>query len=103
MTRQPAIVDLGNGKYQFIFNQEEIQRPDSDDPEETIFVYEYVEVPSPHPDDIIRALIHRVYSIDDEIALINNYNSGEQAAIDEYEAYQQYREEVKALVSEILV
>jgi len=102
LTRQPTIVDLGNGKYQFIYDQQEIQRPDSEDPQDTMFLYDFVETPSAHSDDILRALIHKVYTIDDEIALINNYEMRSPDAVAQYEAYQAFRQEMKVIVSETL-
>jgi len=102
MTRQPAIVDLGNGKYQFIFNQEEIQRPDSENPEDTMFEYDFVEVSSHDPSSIIAALIRRTYTTNDEFALIHNFNTSDPAAIAEYENYQLYRAAMKQIVHETL-
>ena len=95
MTRQPAIVNLGNGKYQFIYNQQEVQRD-----EETFWEYDYVEVDKVDKATIIQAIIHKSYSLDDEVALINNYNQG--LKIEEYEAYQQFRNDVKSIINELL-
>ena len=94
MTRQPAIVNLGNGKYQFIYNQQEVQRD-----EETFWEYDYVEVDKVDKATIIQAIIHKSYSLDDEVALINNYNQG--LKIEEYEAYQQFRNDVKSIINEL--
>ena len=94
MTRQPAIVNLGNGKYQFIYNQQEVQRD-----EETFWEYDYVEVDKVDEATIIQTIIHKSYSLDDEVALINNYNQG--LKIEEYEAYQQFRNDVKSIINEL--
>jgi len=91
------LVDLKNGKYQFIYNQDQVTITGPNGPE-THWEYDYVEVPGTDEDLIIAALIHAQLSIDDEIALINNYNTGSQDAIEEYETYQNLRLSIKKLV-----
>ena len=93
--KQESIINLGNGKYQFIYNQQEVQRE-----EETFWEYDYVEVDKVDEATIIQTIIHKSYSLDDEVALINNYNQG--LKIEEYEAYQQFRNDVKSIINELL-
>lgn len=85
----------------FNYNTQEIERTNY--PEgtthksyicDTIFVRNGV----PNKDDLIKVLIHLKYSLDDEIALINN----KEEKPNEYEEYQNYRSEVKALVNQLL-
>lgn len=102
LERQPAIVDLRNGKFQFIYNQEEVIKPDLDGALKTFWEYEYIEVTGCEEAIIIAALIHQCFSLDDEIALINNYNLGTQVGIDEYNTYQDYRSTIKELVKTTL-
>lgn len=102
LERQPALVDLKNGKFQFIYNQEEVTKPDPEGALKTFWEYDYIEVTGCEEAIIIAALIHQRFSLDDEIALINNFNLGTQAEIDEYNTYQQYRSSIKELVKTTL-
>jgi len=102
LERQPAIVDLHNGKYQFIYNQEQVTFNGPNGPE-THWEYDYVEVSANEEGLIISALIHEQHSVDDEIALINNFNTGSQDAIEEYENYQNLRQSIKELVKTTLL
>lgn len=64
---------------------------------ETEYIYDSIKIEEPFSRDaIIRALIKERYSIDDEVALINNYNSGTGQI--EYDEYQNYRTQVKTIV-----
>lgn len=58
----------------------------------------FVKNGKPNKDELIRFLIHEKYSLDDEIALLNNREDKPQ----EYNDYQLYRQEVKNLVNELL-
>lgn len=51
----------------------------------------------------VKELVHKRYSLDDEIALINNITAGvTEKRQSEYAAYQEYREECKRMAKEIL-
>lgn len=102
LERQPALVDLRNSKFQFIYNQEEVTKPDPDGALKTFWEYDYIEVTGSEEAIIIAALIHQRFSLDDEIALINNYNLGTQVGIIEYNTYQEYRSTIKELVKTTL-
>ena len=49
---------------------------------------------------LISELIHKRYSFDDEIALLNNFNADPETYAQEYEDYQAFRVEVKQAVKE---
>lgn len=49
---------------------------------------------------LISELIHKRYSIDDEIALRNNYDEDPEKYQEKYQAYMAYRAEVKQAVEE---
>jgi len=101
LERQPALVDLGNGKFQFIYNQEQVTAAGPDGTQ-AFWEYDYIETDSPKEDVIIAALVHQHFSLDDEIALINNFNSGTQTGIGEYASYQELRQAIKELVKTTL-
>lgn len=49
---------------------------------------------------LVSEFIHKRYSYDDEVALLNNYNADPQAYGEEYAEYQAYRAEVKQAVKD---
>ena len=51
-------------------------------------------------DEIINAMIRYKYTINNEFALINNYNGGN--GLDDYDEYQNYRKECKDIVNSII-
>lgn len=53
-------------------------------------------------EEITKTLIKRKYSLDDEIAILNNKESGEEKYIIEYKQYLIYRNECKILATEII-
>lgn len=67
--------------------------------EQTVYEFEYVLIPELSKNSLIQELMHKLYSIDDEIALINNYNAGIDTT--EYDAYQTYRDECKSIANTI--
>lgn len=89
VTHPGNYIDLGKRGF-FNYNIQQVTNED-----ETYYTYDYVEVEKFDRDLIIRALIKLQYSLDDEIALINNYNAG--TGIVEYTNYQDYRDTVKAI------
>lgn len=80
-------VNLGYGFY-FNFN---ISKNESG------YAYETVFVQKKERNTLIRALVHSKYSVDDEIALVNNYNAG--VNIDKYTEYQLFREKCKTIAN----
>lgn len=88
-THPGTYVDLGKRGY-FNYNIQQVTEG-----EETYYTYEYVEVEEFQREQVIRALIKQQYTLDDEIALINNYNAG--TGITEYNNYQTFRDSVKAI------
>ena len=52
-------------------------------------------------EELIKSLIKRKYSLDNEISILNNKNTGEVKYINEYEEYQQYRTTCKTLANTI--
>lgn len=44
---------------------------------------------------LVSQFIHERYTVDDELALLNNYNSDPATYGDEYREYQAYRSEIK--------
>ena len=54
----------------------------------------------PTRDEVIDALIRDKYSLSQEFALINNFNSGKD--LEEYEAFQVYRIECKGIADNVI-
>jgi hypothetical protein len=63
----------------------------------TVFDYDSIEVKSKEKKDIIIALIREQYSVDDEIALINNNIIAKDTILPEYNDYQVFRDNVKQI------
>jgi len=63
----------------------------------TVFDYDYVEVKSKSKADIIKAVMADKYSLEDEIALINNKLGGKAEHLIEYDAYTAVRDSIKTL------
>lgn len=68
---------------------------------ETGYEAETVNVVEISKKEILKALIKRRYTLDDELALINNKNLGEEQYISEYADYQAYRVECRALATAV--
>ena len=49
---------------------------------------------------LVSELIHKKYSLDDELALLNNHNADPETYQQEYAKYQAYRAEVKQALKE---
>ncbi len=79
------------------FNFNIVESQVKDDKKRKEFNYKYVEVKSKNRSSLICALIREEYSLEDEIALINNNAEGE---IADYEDYLVFRKSVKAIVDE---
>ena len=65
--------------------------------------YEYDQVKvseEPTRDEVIDALIRDKYSLSQEFALINNFNSGKD--LEEYEAFQVYRINCKVIADNVI-
>jgi len=71
---------------------------------EGVVMYEYDTVTIDKLDysHIVRKLISERYTIEDELALINNYIADPAMYEDRYNEYQSYREECKLLATQIL-
>ena len=62
---------------------------------------ETVNVTEISKEEIIKSLIKRRYTLDEELAIINNKNLDEERYISEYDDYQAYRIKCKALATTI--
>jgi len=60
-----------------------------------VFNYEYVEVQGKDRTSLIRAILNDRYTLEDEIAIINNYSRDKDKYAIEYDAYQSFRDGVK--------
>ncbi len=67
--------------------------------EEASFNYEYVEVLDKEKASIINAIMRAKYTINDEIALINNKFRGEAKDLTDYDDYQAERIRVKEIAN----
>lgn len=63
---------------------------------------ETIEAKAINKEKITKSLIKSRYGLDDEIAIINNKDSGEAKYLVEYEEYQQFRADCKALALSII-
>lgn len=84
-------------KLHIYFNEEEIEKQMEIDSEETETFYRYDTAVAKTTDDrntLISKIIHSRYSVDDEIATINN----KEESPEEYQAYQEFRAQAKVLV-----
>jgi|GEM_PF-1345842 len=88
------IYPISERLYHFVFGLEVIELEGR-----TIFNYEIIEICSCDYDEIVRKLIEEKYSIDQETALINNFNAN--IKVDEYIIYQQFREIAKLIAQSI--
>lgn len=94
--RPPSSIDLG-GRTQFNFDIEEIATDEG-----PMYQYRYVIVKGiATRAAIIRSLIAEDYSLEDEIALINNHNSDPIAYETEYTNYQNLRAECKIIATQL--
>lgn len=92
----PGEYTKSKGKLFFNFNITESQKTDEHGTR-TNFDYEYVEVDSKDKDSIIKAIMRDGYTIDDEIAMINNkFKAGAKEDL-EYDSYQAFRAAVKLI------
>lgn len=89
----PAFTDLKNGKFLFTYNRETIMVEGKEQHQ-----FDAVELDKPERDSAIFALIGLKYSVSSEIALINNRIIGDAEDIVMFDAYQQFRNDVKAIV-----
>jgi hypothetical protein len=88
------------------FNLEKITRETEEGESETFYQYDEVVVSrSADRNDMIRAIIHQKYKIDDEIALINNhlYDPDNSTYAQEYTDYQERRQFAKDFVDVIRI
>lgn len=92
----PKFYDFGKTK-QVNFNVAEKEQ-------EGVVMYEYdtVTVGKLDYSHIVRKLISERYSIEDELALINNHIADPEMYADRYTEYQSYRAECKLLATQII-
>jgi hypothetical protein len=96
---RPETTVKSNGKIQYNFNIKAVEKVDElKGTTHTVFEYEYVEVENTDRNTLVRAMMKDKYSIEDELALINNKFKGDPNGNIEYEDYQTYRQNVKLLV-----
>jgi len=94
----PGDFTKSRGKLFFNFHVIESEKTDEHGTR-TVFDYDFVEVKDENRNSIISAIMRDKYTIDDEIALINN--KAENGNIDlEYDKYQAFRDEVKLMVGD---
>ena len=94
----PGEYTKSRGKLFFNYNIIESEKTDEHGTR-TVFDYDCVEVKSKDRDDIIPAIMRDKYSVNDEIALINNKSRGEEKDIIDYDDYQAFRVQAKAWAS----
>ncbi len=88
----PLMENLGN-RFRLNF----IVQTKTDDQNDIVFEYQSIEVTEIRKSVIVSGLIRLQYSVNDEIALINNFNLDNATYRQEYEAYQNYRNECKTI------
>lgn len=96
--KYPPVLDLGDGRYQFTYNQEEVERDG-----QIVNEFDHIQLPLPvNRDKLIAGLIEQRYSKDHQIAILFNKDDGTQEHADEYAAYQAFRQEIKNVVDTTL-
>lgn len=89
----PQSVEFLGNRYRLNYNVEQVL--DTDNTE--LFQWDSIEVQSLKKGVVVAQLIRQRYSLDNEIALINNYNLNMALYEQEYQQYQQYRDECKSI------
>lgn len=96
--KYPPVLDLGDGRYQFSYNQEDVERDG-----QIVNEFDHIQLPLPvNRDKLIASLIEQRYSKDHQIAILFNKDDGSQEHADEYAAYQAFRQEIKNVVDTTL-
>ena len=94
----PPVLDLGDGRYQFTYNQEDVERDGA-----VVNEFDHIQLPLPvNRDKLIAALIEQRYSKDYQIAILFNKDDGIQDHAEEYATYQEFRQEIKRVVDKTL-
>ena len=94
----PPVLPLGDGHYQFTYNQQEVVIDDR-----TANEFDHIQLPLPvDRDKLIAGLIEQRYTKDHQIALLFNKEDGTQQHIEEYAIYQAFRQEIKSIVDSTL-
>jgi len=94
----PTIINLGDGHYQFSYNQQSIEV-------DGMVVNEFDHIQLPPPVDwskLIAALIGQHYTTDDQIAIIFNKEDGSEKHLKEFVDYNTFRETIKEIVHVLL-
>ncbi len=89
----PSVVEFLGNRYRLNYNIEQVL--DSENNE--VFEWDFIEVHDFKKGVVVAELIRQRYSLDDEIALINNYNLNSALYEQEYQEYQDYRNECKSI------
>ena len=97
-TKYPPVLDLGDGRYQFTYNQEDVERDG-----QIVNEFDHIQLPLPvNRDKLIAGLIEQRYSKDHQIAILFNRDDGTHEHADDYAAYHEFRQEIKRVVEETL-
>jgi hypothetical protein len=102
-TQPPILLDLGDGSYHYNYNIEEVPGETELDPVsyqcDTATVWG-----KPTKQSIVRAIIRANYDGSEEFEIINDYHahvlgvSENEEAVTKYEAFLQWKEEIKSMV-----
>jgi len=98
---RPANFTESKGKLFFNFNIVESQI-EEEGSIRIVFNYEYVEVQGKDRTSLIRAILNDRYTLEDEIAIINNYSRDKDKYAIEYDAYQSFRDGVKDRLCQLM-
>ena len=97
-TKYPPVLDLGDGRYQFTYNQEDVEVDGR-----TVNEFDHIQLPLPvNRDKLIAALLELRYSKDHQIAILFNKDDGTPEHAEEYATYQAFRQEIKNIVDTTL-
>lgn len=103
---QPSLVESYQDGYLINFNVKICSMVTMEDDSQTIYKYEQVFVSrNANRNEVISAIIHNVYSTDDELAIINNYQMepGDTEIAGEYNAYRERRTLAKEIADNVII
>jgi len=91
----PTIINLGDGRYQFSYNQQPVEVDGKVANE-----FDHIQLLLPvNKGKLIAALIEQRYTKDDQIAIIFNKEDGSEKHLKEFVDYNIFRETIKEIVS----
>ena len=94
----PPVLNLGDGRYQFTYNQEDVEVDGR-----TVNEFDHIQLPLPvDRNKLIAGLIELRYTKDHQIAILFNKDDGNAEHTEEYVAYQAFRQEIKNIVDTTL-